>query len=361
MKKNKFLIIIFALILALPALDTLFNFSPVKDLFEKRLPVEKPQFSFSKDYPQNFEKYFNDNYGFRKTLISLNSKIMDKIFDESPDARAVMGKDDWFYFDNHNSLLDATGRALLSDELVERGVESFYRNWQKMRAKNIDYLLVIAADKSTVYPEFLPDYIKPSGPHRIDKFLNALLKKYPDFPVIDLRPILLEAKKRDVIYHKTDTHWNKRGAHAAYMAIAKKLKISAHPRSDYFNKEDDMIRGDISDIMNSEARSQDFSLSPKFKSAFRKIAPSKKEFDQFHLPDFYVNKNSDLPVLFAYKDSFFGDLLDFTSEHFSRSFYINEFPCDLNYEIIKNYRPNLVIQEFWEGRIEVVLNQCSAS
>lgn len=358
MSQNKILAIIFALIIALPTLDKIFHFSPVKDLFEKRLPIEKPQFSLSADYPKNFEKYFNDNYGFRKTLISANSKITDKIFNESPDARAVIGKDDWFYFDNHNSLLDATGKAVISDELIERGVESFYKNWQKMRAKNIDYLLIIAADKSTIYPEFLPDYIKPREPHRIDKFLNALKKKYPNFPVLDLRPLLKEAKKKEIVYQKTDTHWNRRGAHYAYVEIAKKLNFQPHLRGDFINKEDELIRGDISDIMNSNAMNLNYELVPKFKLNHHYVFPTPRNLEKFHRPYLVVNKNKNLPVIFVYKDSYFGDLIGFVSEHFSQSYYINEFPCDINYEIIKNFHPNVVIQEFWEGRVEVVLKEC---
>ena len=356
MRQNKILTLLFGLILLLPALDMIFHFSPVKELFEKRLPTPKPQFSLTADYPQNFAKYFDDSYGFRKTFITINSKIMDKLFNESPDARAVIGKDGWFYFDNYNSLVDAAGKADLSDELVMRGVESFYKNWQMLRSKNIDYLLVIAADKSTIYPEFLPDYIEPKGPHRIDKFLKALKALHPDFPVLDLRPILLAAKKNEIIYHKTDTHWNKRGAHYAYMEIAKKLGIKPHSRSEFFNKEDELIRGDISDIMGVETTNLNYDLNPKFVPTIRE--EKNPALEKFYKPNFLVNENQNLGRLLVYKDSFFLNLIDLISLHFSSSIFINEFPCDLNYETIKNLRPNLVIQEFWEGRVEVVLSQC---
>jgi hypothetical protein len=362
MRRNFFIIAAFALILALPALDGIFHFSPVKDLFEKRLPVEKPSlpqnFSQALEYPKNFEKFFDDNYGFRKTFVSLNSKIMDKVFDESPDARAVVGKDGWFYFDNHNSLLDAVGKATLSDELVERGVEVFAKNWQEMRAKNIDYLLVIAADKTTIYPEFLPTYLQAAPPHRIDKFLDALKKKYPDFPVIDLRPILLAAKKNEILYHQTDTHWNRRGAHYAYVEIAKKLGIKPNLRSKFEDKEDGFFRGDISDIMGVETQNVDYDLLEKFPIKIVNLETTPEEKSRFHKPMFFQNSDKNLPVIFVYKDSYFGNLLKFISTHFSRSYYVNEFPCNLTYQRFANYKPNVVIQEFWEGRIEVVLNSC---
>jgi len=357
-KKGKFITLVFALMIVLPMLDMFFHFSPVKELFEKRLPVEKPQFAFSSEYPRNFEKYFNDNYGFRKTLISANSKISDKIFNESPDARVAVGKDGWFYFDNCDALLDAVGKAEISDELVEKGAKHFYQNWKNLKAKNIEYLFVIAADKSTVYPEFLPDYMKPQGPYRMDKFIAALKKQDPNFPVLDLRPTMLKAKEKDIIYHKTDTHWNKRGAHAAYLEIAKKIGIKPYLRSEFENKEDDFMRGDISDIIGVDTVNVDYDLKPKFKVSYEE-AEAPEAFKSFHNAYFTTNKNKNLPVLFTYKDSYFSDLVPFVSNHFSKAYYANEFPCDINYENIKNFHPNIVIHQFWEGRIEVVLNRCS--
>jgi hypothetical protein len=131
-----------------------------------------------------------------------------------------------------------------------------------------------------------------------------------------------------------------------------------YSRKDFTDKEVPGFRGDISDIMNSEANNIDYSMVPNFKPTARYIWPTPKELQNFHRPMFFLNDDKNLPVIFAYKDSFFGELQDFVSEHFSKSYYVNEFPCDLNYETIKNYHPNVVIQEFWEGRVEVVLSQC---
>jgi alginate O-acetyltransferase complex protein AlgJ len=362
--QNKFIIVLFIAVLALPALDMIFHFSPVKELFEKRLPVEKPTFPRSlselKEYPRNFEKFFNDDYGMRKSFITLYGKMMDKIFDESPDARAVVGKDGWFFFDNCNSLLDATGKAQLDDVLVAKGVENFIKNWRQLREKNVDYLVVIAADKSSVYPEFLPDYIKPSDLHRIDKFISALKQKAPDFPLLDLRPILLEAKKRDsIIYHETDTHWNRRGAHYGYVSMMKKLGAKPHLRSEFVNKEDDTVRGDISDIMGVDTKNLNRDLAPKFKTYSQEIEGSKVEKAEFHRFRAFENLHKNLPRAFVYHDSFYGELFDLANEHFSFVASANESPCDINYDRIRSYKPNVIIHEFWEGRIELIMKRCN--
>jgi len=364
--RNKIFISTFIILLTLPLLDSAFNIAPIKDLFEKRILSQNPDFPKNLDelekYPGQFEEYFNDNYGFRKTLVSLNARIMDDIFNESPDARAVIGKDGWLYFDNEDSLLDFSGRAKISDDLINKNIDAFYRNWQQFKRQNIGYLLVIAADKATIYPEYIPDYIKQGKTHRIDKFLEALLKKYPDFPVLDLRPILLSAKKNEIIYHKTDTHWNRSGAHYAYVKILEKLSNKNHKfKPNYrnrFSNVDSKIIGDISLIIGSSKKETSNSLLEKFS---RKSRPDKlKNYEKgFYKAQKYVNSDKTLPRLFAYKDSFFGELNTLMSEHFSYMLLANEFPCDINYKTVKRYQPDYVIQQFWENRIESILNKCN--
>ncbi len=367
MKQNKFLIIIFTLILLIPALDSIFEFSPVKELFEKRKEIEMPHFpaAFSDlvSFPKKFDAFFNDNYGMRKTLITWHSSMMDKIFDESPSSRVVVGENGWNYFNNYNSILDAQGEATISEDLVDLGVKHFAKNRKLVEDSGMEYLLIIAADKTSVYPEFLPDYIKFKGPHRVDKFLDALKKQYPDFPVIDARPILLKAKLKEEVYHKTDTHWNRRGAHAAYVEMMNLLarkdrRLVAIPRSQFIDVADEWIRGDISDIMGTNDANLNYELKPKFRETIHRIEPSAEEKKKFHNVTIYSNENKNLPRLFAYQDSYFGDLFRFISNHFSYAFYTNQYPCDIELETVKKYRPDVVMQEFWEGRVEVVLSSC---
>jgi hypothetical protein len=109
--------------------------------------------------------------------------------------------------------------------------------------------------------------------------------------------------------------------------------------------------------MSVDVKNLNYDLVQKFKSGYEFVKPT-NGLEKFHNPSFAIHKNKNLLQLFVYKDSFFDDLMWFTSEHFSQSIYINEFPCDLNYEIIKKYHPDIVIQEFWEGRVAGVLSQC---
>ncbi len=330
-------------------------------------PKIPESFEELKIYPKQFESFFNDNYGFRKTLISWHNKITDKIFNESPLARVIIGKEGWLYFDNEDSILDVQGKAILEDDIISKGVKAFIENWNQAKNNNIDYLVIIAADKSTIYPEFLPDYISISDKHRIDKFLSALLSVEPNFPIVDLRNVLLEAKKNEVIYHKTDTHWNRRGAHYGYIQIMNKLnifdkfakaKFKPNLRKDFEDKAENYFLGDISEMINSDEKNLDYDLKEKFERTSKIKNASEEEKNKFHHPLYYINNKKSLPNVFVYHDSFFGNLYDFFSEHFYQSFYINEYPCNINLEVVKNHHSNIVIHQFWEGRINKILSSC---
>lgn len=356
---NRFFVIFVVFLLFLPIFDGFLKFSPVDKLFEKRVLAKMPEISSDiAVLAKKFEDFFDDNYGFRKSLIALNSWALDSIFNQSPSDRALIGRQNWLYFDNEKSLLDAQGLLALDVELLEKAAFAFKKNYDNLRANGIDYVLVIAADKSSIYPEFLPKYVKFSQKnHRIDQFLAVLLQKFPDFPVVDLRAPLKEVKKREIIYHKTDTHWNARGAHVGYVAIMKKLGLKYYDRDRFDAVADSFYRGDISDIMNISQKNIDYDLRPKFSDPLTDVT---EDFlsEGFYKPQVFVNKNDDLPVLFVYKDSFFDNMMRFFGQNFAKSYFINEFPCDLDLNVVKKYQPNVVIQEFWEARIEEIAKKC---
>lgn len=360
-KANITLTVFFLALIALPTLDWIFNLSPIKEIFEKRKMATMPEISYSKQYFSDLEKYFNDNYGFRKSLISLNIFMMDEVFDEVVDDRVAIGKDGWLYFDNYNSLADAQGLIKLDQLSLERTAKAFYNNWQQLKQRNIQYLLVIAADKSSIYPEFLPDYLITSinkSPTRADQLIEAIKNKYPDFPLLDLREILLDAKQKELIYHKTDTHWNQPGAHYGYLAIANYLGFKPNLRKEFALDYKNEFAGDISQLLGLDLKEKELKLRPKFKPSYNEEIIDSAKSKQFHLLKINSNKNQKLPRLFAYKDSFFGDLIPLLSQHFSRSVFVNEFPCNIDYKKIEEFKPNVMIQEFWEGRISGIIEEC---
>ncbi len=89
----------------------------------------------------------------------------------------------------------------------------------------IVYFVVIAPNKHSIYPEYLPEDLRPTNnPLRIDQLLAAL-KERNITNIIDSRSLLKSAKKEQQLYYKTDTHWNSVAGYLVPEFIASKLKL----------------------------------------------------------------------------------------------------------------------------------------
>ncbi len=93
---------------------------------------------------------------------------------------------------------------------------------------NIEFLIVVAPDKPTIYPDQVPGQIVPIGQKsRMDQIIESV-PTYPNIRILDLRPALRSARQEQDVYFKTDTHWNHFGAYIAYKEIISALS-EKHP------------------------------------------------------------------------------------------------------------------------------------
>ena len=96
------------------------------------------------------------------------------------------------------------------------------RDW--IAARGGKYVFVVAPDKHSIYPEYLPEWVvKSAQPSKLDQLL-AHLRAHSSVTVLDLRPALLAAKKSGPTYLQTDTHWNKFGAFIGYQQLMQTLQ-----------------------------------------------------------------------------------------------------------------------------------------
>jgi hypothetical protein len=119
---------------------------------------------------------------------------------------------------------DLLGRDRLSDaELTQwrRAVEGRRAWW---RERGAEYLLVLVPNKSTIYPERLPAFLRSQArPGKLDQLVGHLRDQQSPLPVLDLRAALLAAKAQQTVYWPTDSHWNAEGLTVASAAILARL------------------------------------------------------------------------------------------------------------------------------------------
>jgi hypothetical protein len=222
---------------------------------------------------------------------------------------------------------------------------------------------MIAPEKSSIYPELIPDYLKPvSSETRMDQFI-AWMRAHSTVDVLDLREGLLRAKAEGQgrLFCLTDTHWTDIGAFAAYRQLAEYLR-SRYPavkpleRSDFDCRVLVMEGGDLAGMLGRK------SLTHEDRLCFFRLAPDPAhEIEQSALmksltwipdrgPLVMARDQGEIPRAVVYRDSFFTQVVPFLSQHFKRTVFMW---WDLDPRIITDEKPDILIEE----RVERMLSR----
>lgn len=137
------------------------------------------------------------------------------------------GKDDWLFLGNsYEKTVAKLKLAIRPSEVQLKEVKESFSEISTEAAKlGVKTVLIVGPNKSSVYPEFLPDGLVPSEIKYSSLFLSKL-RELPNLLVYDPTSDLIAAKKSEgILYWKTDTHWNSKGAYLTYAGFAKQLNL----------------------------------------------------------------------------------------------------------------------------------------
>jgi hypothetical protein len=301
------------------------------------------------DFPGGFDLWFSDHFAFRKDMVRWFGESRYFWLGVSPTPSVIAGRDSFLFFGVDESLDDyANARPFTEDELANwREAVVKLRDWCDRHS--VAYAFTIAPDKYMVYPEEFPDTVRRMGMvSRADQLYGAL----SDTRIVaDIRPVLDHARARERLYYLTDTHWNDRGAFAAYQTIIATLRAQnprvppAWDRSDFDAASREVEGQDLAGMMGlSRVMHEDeLPLIPKRPRQARVIEPAGQD------PRVPVGRivteipGSTLPRAVIFRDSFSDALVPFLSEHFSRAVYL--WQNDFDASIVDEEHPDVVIQE----------------
>ena len=213
MKQKKlviyFLIISISLTLFLPALNLYFGYKTQKVNLHN---FSKKQF-FSTD---NLESIIN--YTVYKTFnFSLN------------EPQVVAGKDGFFFLGNRFArVIDKTKTTFqYTDEQINSWTTKLKKLQDWYEKQGIEFIIVIAPNKHTVYDDKLPNNIKAKiGKTVTNRIVQSSLQK--NIHIKNLEQVLRKKKRDKQLYFKTDTHWNNYGAQIGYIDTMKYLNITCN-------------------------------------------------------------------------------------------------------------------------------------
>lgn len=227
------LVVLTAICLVLPAALQITGLA--KPPSENRTLAAPPRWPVTltdyRTFPQRSTAFLNDHFGLRSQLVRWNSELRLDLGTSSSPSVAIGRNGFLFYAYHPERLLEQhTGEDVFTPSELEQWMKSVAadRDWLKQRG--IAFYILIAPDKSTIYPELLPDYPQlPRTTTRLDQ-LTARLKTVQGLQVIDPRAALWRAKQTERIYPRADSHWGPRGAFIAYNELMEQV-VRAFPNA----------------------------------------------------------------------------------------------------------------------------------
>jgi alginate O-acetyltransferase complex protein AlgJ len=348
------LVAIFVAVISLPLLANVAGRDGADAEAENRELAALPHLTASVNaiarYGNDFGHWFEDHFGFRARLIRWYGEIRYFVFDVSPSAAVVRGRDGWLFYADDAGMDDHAHATPLSNVELAIWRETLVRTHEWLEARRIAYVFTISPDKHVIYPEFVPDTIRRVNTQsRTDQvFAVADAARVPN---VDVRPALLDAKSHGRLYFQTDTHWNDDGALVAYQRIIDGVchQLPSVPpawtRGDFLPEIEVTDGMDLARMMGLSRVLHETSvaLRPKRPRQARVVDPPGAEAN--HEVGRLVTEipGSTLPRAVIFRDSFASRLAPLLSEHFSRAVYL--WQNDFDPDVVAQEHPDVVIEQ----------------
>ncbi len=360
----------FLVFLVFPQIASILKIFPEKTGDENRELSEKPSIDYKHldTYPNKYDAWYNDHFGLRSVGLKAYNDFSYFFLKRSPDPKsAILGKEGWLFQGRDIDIYKGTKR-LTTDELERLEVE-FKKRWEFLNNHNCKFIFVVIPTKKIIYPEYLPDgYFQYSKRTMTDQFIE-MLKTKTKVDVIDLRPVILNAKKNHpVLYHKMDNHWNDYATFYAYKAITDHITTFAdlghiHSLEEYTPDTTTYYGGSIAKMLGVQDSLIDYrlKLKPKFKSGETRLPQKYSAPERFAYPGSYerryTTENDSLPRLMMVNDSFGEYFHKFLPEHFSYSIFLfDSWEFKLHPKKIINEKPDVYVLATFEGFIPNILD-----
>ena len=317
-----------------------------------------------KDFPRGFAAWFNDHLGFRRQFIQAwnLARVSGLVAGaagrphagQAGQASVLIGRDGWLFYAGENVLDDCRcTRPFTAAELDKwKSVLVARREW--LEARGIRYIVMVAPNKHTIYPEFLPRSVNRVGSRsRLDQLIEHV--SGPDgVDIVDVRDALRRGKGHRRTYHQTDTHWNDYGAWLAYGRLLTSLQPSFPQLSpcglDSFQiVHRERARNDLAAMLDSPLADREQSILFVPKRPHRALLPKFGAAPEATVACTSTCVEAELGSAVVLHDSFFVAVAPFLSEHFKRVDYVwtTDFPAYL----IERARPQVVIHQFVERKL----------
>ncbi len=299
-------------------------------------------------YPMEMEAYFSENFGFRTKMVNADAQINYSLLGQSSSPKVIVGKDNFLYY--YEELNDYTGKNALNKESINQIIKTLELLKEYSKSKGSLFYFTIAPNKSSIYPEYMPDRFIKGKTNNYVLLKDAL--KNTEINFIDLKSFLQNEKinSHELLYHQTDSHWNSLGSLKAYRYLLSVLNLSTNLKDNPNYIKDKIWTGDIYKMLFPEGKEKDYEFIYDIPKKYTSLKPINEE--DIKITTKLKTGEEDINLgkkLLIFRDSFFNSLVKFVSNDFIEVKYSREIP----YQIGKT-NDEIVILEIAERNIPLV-------
>lgn len=179
---------------------------------------------FDGSFQQNFDKFVNDDIGFRPWLVRLRNQIAWSLFGKRYAAGVIKGKNNYLYELNYINAYN--GVDFLGADTIRQRTLRIKQLSDKLEERGKTLLVCIAPGKGSFYPEFFPDNMPPKPTQETNYHYYLKMLKEHQVHVLDFNGWFLQMKNRSecILYPQYGIHWSYYGMILATDSLIKHVE-----------------------------------------------------------------------------------------------------------------------------------------
>ena len=353
----------FIIFLATPMCVSVTSDTQTVSKAEKRKLAGFPQLIMSRSsiqtFPEKFDAYVNDHFGFRSQIVKLHNYTLCRIFKVSPSSMVTIGSNNWYFFNGDAAIYDYLGKIRYTDSQLEKTSSLLVDREKWLNSLGIKYLFLPIPNKEPIYEEHLPYQLQANrGKSKYEQIVTYANEHSSFKNLIDVQQLFLNHKEKGQLYLKTDSHWNHDGTYLVYREIINRMQ-------EWFpdivplelNEEKIWVEnfsGDLTNLMNLRGlvteTAPDINIKRSCITKKAERLTSIKELAEYkdlpyaRLPVTGGCDKKKYKVLFIH-DSFGKFLQPYFSEQFETVIFVNYLNFEVAKALIEAERPDIVIDQ----------------
>ncbi len=216
--------------LSIPFIQYLTHFANEKALKGAIVEPIKPEWNWDSlqncAFQEDFDKYYNERFGFRPSFIRLNNQLKYWMFNKVQANGVVIGKNGYLF--EYNYIKSYYGLDYIGRDSIERNVERLRHIQFKLKEMNKTLIVVLAPGKGSYFSEYFPDSCKrKKGQTNYEDYVQSMKKNQVNFVDMKAWFLKMKSKTKYPLFPQSGIHWSKYGEILAMDSLVKFIELKS--------------------------------------------------------------------------------------------------------------------------------------